>query len=55
MFGQYALNYDGTPDIRDRERVETIVTRSGSVLADGLSFDADYLVLGSDRVWVSRC
>ena len=48
IFGQYDLNYDGKPDARDGELIEAIVTRSGGVLSDALSFDTDYLVLGSE-------
>jgi len=54
VFGQYDLDYDGNPEIRDRERVEAIVIRSGGVLSDALSFDTDYLVLGSEPVYPDK-
>ena len=48
VFGQFDLDFDRKPDIRDRERIEAIVDRSGGQLADALSFDTDYLVLGAE-------
>ena len=48
VFGQFDLDFDRKPDIRDRERIEAIVGRSGGQLADALSFDTDYLVLGAE-------
>lgn len=54
VFGQFDLDYDGNAEIRDRERVEAIVSRSGGELADALSFDTDYLVLGSEPAYPTK-
>ncbi len=54
FFGQFDLDYDGKTEARDLERIEAIVARSGGVLADALSFDTDYLVLGSEPAYPSK-
>ena len=54
VFGQYDLDYDGEVGLRDDQTVRAIVTRSGGELADTLSFDTDYLVLGVEPEFPER-
>ncbi len=54
VYGQYDLDYDGKSEIGDRERIETIVSLAGGELVDALSFDTDYLVLGSEPAYPDK-
>ncbi|WP_428389505.1 hypothetical protein [Mucisphaera sp.] len=46
VFGRYDFTDPGNPSQADRARVEGMVTRWGGTLADELTFEVDYLVLG---------
>ena len=48
VFGDFDLANTGRPNRRDRRTVESLVTRWGGVLADDLSYDTDFLVLGPE-------
>ncbi len=46
LFGQFDIDYDGSPDSNGLEQVKSMVRRFNGRLADDLTFGTDYLVLG---------
>ena len=46
VYGEFDIDQSGNPSPREREQVEAMVRRFGGDLADELSYDVDYLVLG---------
>lgn len=48
VYGDYDIDRSGQPQITDRRRIENMITRWGGTLAPGLSYDVDFLILGSE-------
>jgi hypothetical protein len=48
VFGEFDLDRSGTPSLGDRRRVETMITEWGGALAEELTYDTDFLVLGQE-------
>lgn len=50
IYGDFDLDGDGTPTPADREAVQSLIRRWGGTLAQSLSYDVDFVVLGREPV-----
>ena len=48
VFGEYDIDNTGSATTADRRRIETTIREWGGVLADEISYDLDFLVLGAE-------
>lgn len=48
VYGDFDVDNTGTPSLGDRKRIESMVSRFGATVADELSYEVDYLVLGAE-------
>ncbi len=48
VYGDFDIDNTGDAQLGDRRRVETLIERWGGALADQLSYDVDFLVLGEE-------
>lgn len=48
VYGDFDIERTGQPQVSDRRRVENMITRWGGSLADALSYDVDFLILGAE-------
>lgn len=48
VFGEFDIDNTGEPTTADRQRIEGMINRWGADLADDLSYEVDFLVLGNE-------
>lgn len=48
VFGEFDIDNTGQPSVADRRRIETLITQFNGILADELTYDTDFLVLGQE-------
>ncbi|MCC7191881.1 MAG: hypothetical protein IT444_03770 [Phycisphaeraceae bacterium] len=48
VFGEFDIDNTGQPSVADRRRIETLITQFNGILAEEMTYDTDFLVLGQE-------
>lgn len=48
VYGDFDIDRTGEPQVTDKRRIESMITRWGGEVAENLSYDVDFLVLGAE-------